>query len=202
MFGDCSCRAFARVRDVLDLIRGQGSTALYDAAYAGLALPDRGARSVVVLFSDGEDNASWLTAEEVRSVAARSDVLLQAVGITDTIQIGDTICDINTPEALPRIEVDPPTVSVRFSVNTSPFAGKDGRFITSRQIGERLHRETLGNVSIDVSPADTPDTFIVSGRGELQIAILIETLNGLFIRLPPLPGFPTGESQATGLRRP
>jgi GTP-binding protein len=94
----------------------------------------------------------------------------------DTIQIGDTVCDLNTPEALPRIEVDPPTVSVRFSVNTSPFAGQDGRFITSRQIGERLHRETLGNVSIDVSPAETPDTFIVSGRGELQIAILIETL--------------------------
>jgi GTP-binding protein len=94
----------------------------------------------------------------------------------DAIQIGDTICDLNRPEALPRIDVDPPTVSVRFSVNTSPFAGQDGRFITSRQIGERLHRETLGNVSIDVSPADTPDTFIVSGRGELQIAILIETL--------------------------
>ncbi len=94
----------------------------------------------------------------------------------DTIQIGDTIADLSHPEALPRIEVDPPTVSVRFSVNTSPFAGQDGKFLTSRQIGDRLHRETLGNVSIDITPADTPDTFIVSGRGELQIAILIETL--------------------------
>jgi len=77
----------ARVRRVLDLIRAQGSSALYDAAYAGLVLPARGARSVIVLFSDGEDNASWLKAEDVRSVAARSDVLLQAVGVTDTIPV-------------------------------------------------------------------------------------------------------------------
>jgi GTP-binding protein len=113
--------------------------------------------------------------DRVELEAAEAGEICVIAGI-NTIQIGDTICDLNEPEALPRIEVDPPTVSVRFSVNTSPFAGQDGKYLTSRQIGERLHRETLGNVSIEIIPADTPDTFIVKGRGELQIAILIETL--------------------------
>jgi GTP-binding protein len=94
----------------------------------------------------------------------------------DSIEIGDTICDPARPEALPRIAVDPPTVRVRFSVNTSPFAGREGRFVTSRQISERLEREALSSVSTKVKQGESPDTFEVSGRGELQIAVLIESM--------------------------
>jgi GTP-binding protein len=94
----------------------------------------------------------------------------------DSIEIGDTVCDPGSPEALERIHVDPPTIRVRFTVNTSPFCGREGRFVTSRQIGDRLRREALGNVSIRIEETDSADTFEVAGRGELQIAILIETL--------------------------
>jgi len=94
----------------------------------------------------------------------------------DSIEIGDTVCDPLSPEALPRIHVDPPTIRVRFTVNTSPFCGREGRFVTSRQIGDRLRREALGNVSIRIEATDAADVFEVAGRGELQIAILIETL--------------------------
>jgi len=94
----------------------------------------------------------------------------------DSIEIGDTLCAQDALEWLPRIHIDPPTVRVRFSPNDSAFAGRDGRFLTSRQIGDRLRREALGNVSIQVEAADRPDTFVVAGRGELQIAVLIETM--------------------------
>jgi GTP-binding protein len=94
----------------------------------------------------------------------------------DSIDIGDTVCDPQNPEALPRIHVDPPTIRVRFTVNTSPFCGREGRFVTSRQIGDRLRREALGNVSIRIEATEAADIFEVAGRGELQIAILIETL--------------------------
>lgn len=94
----------------------------------------------------------------------------------DTIDIGDTVCEPNAPDPLDRIEVDPPTVRVRFSVNNSPFSGQEGRFVTSRQIGERLKREALGNVSIRLESSELRDTFVVAGRGELLIAVLIETL--------------------------
>ncbi len=94
----------------------------------------------------------------------------------DSIEIGDTICDPQTPEALARIHVDPPTIRVRFTVNNSPFCGREGRFVTSRQIGDRLRREALGNVSIRIEATEVADIFEVAGRGELQIAILIETL--------------------------
>jgi GTP-binding protein len=101
---------------------------------------------------------------------------LAVIAGVDSIEIGDTICAKDALEALPRIHVDPPTIRVRFSPNDSPFAGQDGKFVTSRQIGDRLIREALGNVSIQVATTDTPDTFVVSGRGELQIAVLIETM--------------------------
>jgi GTP-binding protein len=101
---------------------------------------------------------------------------LAVIAGVDSIEIGDTICAPDAPEALPRIHVDPPTIRVRFSPNNSPFAGRDGKFLTSRQIGDRLTREALGNVSIQVEAAGTPDTFVVAGRGELQIAVLIETM--------------------------
>ena len=94
----------------------------------------------------------------------------------DSIEIGDTICDPGTPEALPRIALDPPTLRVCFSINDSPFVGRDGRFVTSRQIGERLRREALTNPAILIDDSTRGDQFEVSGRGELQIAILIETL--------------------------
>jgi GTP-binding protein len=94
----------------------------------------------------------------------------------DSIEIGDTICDPGTPEALPRIALDPPTLRVCFSINDSPFVGRDGRFVTSRQIGERLRREALANPAILIDDGARGDQFEVSGRGELQIAILIETL--------------------------
>jgi len=107
-------------------------------------------------------------------VAEAGDIAVIA-GI-DTIDIGDTICEPDSPEPLERIEVDPPTVRVRFSVNNSPFSGQEGKFVTSRQLGERLQREVLGNVSVRLEPSDYPDTFVVAGRGELLIAVLIETL--------------------------
>jgi GTP-binding protein len=94
----------------------------------------------------------------------------------ESIEIGDTLCDPEKLEALPRIPIDPPTVSVVFSVNNSPFAGQEGKYVTSRQIGDRLRREGLGNVSIEVREAETTESFEVAGRGELQIAVLIETM--------------------------
>ncbi len=90
--------------------------------------------------------------------------------------IGDTISSVEEPRALPPIHVDEPTLSMNFSVNSSPFAGREGKYVTSRNIKERLEKEILYNVSIRVEPTDSPDTFKVSGRGELQLAILIETM--------------------------
>ena len=107
--------------------------------------------------------------------AAGAGELAVIAGI-DSIEIGDTVCDPQAPEALPRIHVDPPTIRVRFTVNTSPFCGREGRFVTSRQIAERLRKEALGNVSIRVETTESADTFEVAGRGELQIGILIETM--------------------------
>jgi GTP-binding protein len=101
---------------------------------------------------------------------------LAVIAGVDSIEIGDTLCAPGALEALPRIHVDRPTLRVRFSPNNSPFAGEDGKFLTSRQIGDRLRREALGNVSLQVEAADTPETFVVAGRGELQIAVLIETM--------------------------
>ena len=92
------------------------------------------------------------------------------------ISIGDTISDNDSPEPLPRIKVDEPTVSMLFYVNDSPFCGKDGKFLTTRHISERLNKETLSNVAIQVIPTNRTDVFEVRGRGELQMAILIETM--------------------------
>jgi GTP-binding protein len=94
----------------------------------------------------------------------------------DDIEIGDTITSAENPQPLPVIAVDEPTISMIFSVNNSPFAGKEGRFVTSRQLKERLDKEILGNVAIRVESTDSPDQFKVSGRGELQLAILIEMM--------------------------
>jgi GTP-binding protein len=94
----------------------------------------------------------------------------------DGVSIGETITSADTPAPLPPLHIDEPTLSMVFSVNTSPFAGREGRWVTSRNLKERLERELLTNVSIRVDPTDSADAFKVLGRGELQLAILIETM--------------------------
>ncbi len=94
----------------------------------------------------------------------------------DDVEIGETITSVDNPKPLPVIAVDEPTISMIFGVNTSPFSGIDGKFVTSRQIRERLDRELLGNVALRVADTDSPEQFKVSGRGELQLAILIEMM--------------------------
>jgi GTP-binding protein len=101
--------------------------------------------------------------------------IIAIAGIED-IKIGDTVSDNEDPKPLPRILIDEPTVSMFFHVNNSPFAGKEGKFLTSRNISERLFRETLSNVSLKVNKTSETDIFEVCGRGELQMAILIETM--------------------------
>ncbi len=92
------------------------------------------------------------------------------------VEIGDTIADVNDPKALPRLTVDEPVLRMTFGVNTSPLAGRDGRFLTSRQIKDRLEREVLGNVSIRIRATASPEVIEVAGRGELQLAVLIESM--------------------------
>jgi len=99
-----------------------------------------------------------------------------AIAGLDGITIGDTISDNENPEPLPRIEVDEPTVSMLFYVNNSPFAGKEGNYLTTRHIHERLEKEILSNVSLQVLSTERTDVFEVRGRGELQMAVLIETM--------------------------
>ncbi|MFZ5889791.1 MAG: translational GTPase TypA [Myxococcota bacterium] len=94
----------------------------------------------------------------------------------EDVQIGDTIAASDTPEALPRIEVEEPTIKIRFVVNTSPFAGKVGKWVTSRHLRDRLFREARRNLALRVEETEEPDTFIVLGRGELMLAILAETM--------------------------
>ena len=101
--------------------------------------------------------------------------IVALAGMED-IQIGETISSVENPQPLPLIAVDEPTISMIFGVNNSPFAGKEGRFVTSRQLKERLDKEILGNVAIRVESTESPDQFKVSGRGELQLAILIEMM--------------------------
>jgi len=94
----------------------------------------------------------------------------------DELQIGETIAETESQQALPFVAIDPPTIQMQFCVNDGPFAGKDGKYVTSRHIGERLHRETRTNVSLHVEDSDALNTFNVSARGELQIAVLVETM--------------------------
>ena len=101
---------------------------------------------------------------------------LVAIAGVEEIEIGETITGVENPQGLPRIAVDEPTISMVFGVNTSPFSGHEGKFVTSRQLRERLDKETLSNVAIRVESTDSPDQTKVSGRGELQMAILIEMM--------------------------
>lgn len=110
---------------------------------------------------------------EVEEAGAGDIVSLS--GVAD-INIGDTICDLNNPEKIPFVDIDEPTVSMTFSVNNGPFAGKEGQFITSRHIRDRLFKELERNVSLRVKETDSSDSFEVCGRGELHLSVLIETM--------------------------
>jgi GTP-binding protein len=109
-----------------------------------------------------------------REVAQAGDIVCVS-GVAD-IGISDTICDLEHPEALAPLAVDEPTLQMTFCVNTSPFAGREGSYLTSRQLKERLFRETSHNVALAVEETDDPDRFLVSGRGELHLSVLIETM--------------------------
>jgi GTP-binding protein len=106
--------------------------------------------------------------------ASAGDII--AITGIEAPRISDTLCDPATVEALPPLSVDEPTVTMTFEVNNSPFAGQDGKFVTSRQIRERLEREMIHNVALRVEDTDSPDKFRVSGRGELHLSILIENM--------------------------
>ncbi len=106
---------------------------------------------------------------------AKAGDIIELAGLAN-ISIGDTICDFEHPEKIPFVDIDEPTVSMTFSVNNGPFAGKEGQFITSRHIRDRLFKELERNVSLRVKETDSPDSFEVSGRGELHLSVLIETM--------------------------
>lgn len=99
-----------------------------------------------------------------------------AIAGVEGITIGETVSDPEDPKPLPPVQIDEPTIAMTFAVNTSPFAGREGRYVTSRNLRDRLDKELLTNVSIRVEDGDGPDSFRVSGRGELQLAILVETM--------------------------
>ncbi|HYP07799.1 MAG TPA: translational GTPase TypA [Bryobacteraceae bacterium] len=101
---------------------------------------------------------------------------LMAIAGVEGITIGETVTSAETPKPLPIIQIDEPTIAMRFTINTSPFVGREGQFVTSRNLRERLDKELLTNVSISVEEAGSPDVFKVMGRGELQLAILIEMM--------------------------
>ncbi|HWQ62434.1 MAG TPA: translational GTPase TypA [Negativicutes bacterium] len=116
--------------------------------------------------------------EGLKRTEVKDAALGDIVAITglDAVNIGETIADPENPEALPAIKVDEPTLSMIFSVNTSPFAGREGQYVTSRHLRERLFKEVETNVSLRVEETETPDAFEVAGRGELHLSILIETM--------------------------
>ena len=113
--------------------------------------------------------------DKVEVEVGKAGDIIELAGIPN-INIGDTICDLNHPEKIPFVDIDEPTVSMTFSVNNGPFAGKEGQFITSRHIRDRLFKELEKNVSLRVKETDSADSFEVSGRGELHLSVLIETM--------------------------
>ena len=113
--------------------------------------------------------------ERVQTTLATAGDIICITGI-DALNISDTLCDPNAAEPLPALSVDQPTVSMTFQVNDSPFAGREGKYVTSRNIKDRLDQELIHNVALRVEQGDTPEKFIVSGRGELHLSVLIETM--------------------------
>ncbi len=137
---------------------------------------------VVVVDRDGETRRGrvlqifgFLGLDRVEREEAQAGDIIAFTGL-DPLHISDTLCDPAQVEALPPLTVDEPTVSMTFQVNDSPFAGREGKYLTSRQIKERLDRELLHNVALRVEETDDPDKFKVSGRGELHLAVLIENM--------------------------
>jgi len=114
-----------------------------------------------------------LERQKIASASAGDIIVFSGI---ERLDISDTLCPRDHPEALPELAVDEPTISMTFQVNKSPFAGQDGKFLTSRQIGERLDQELKHNVALRVAATDDPDKFRVSGRGELHLSVLIETM--------------------------
>ncbi|MCF7799698.1 translational GTPase TypA [Candidatus Babeliales bacterium] len=108
--------------------------------------------------------------------AARFGDIVAVAGFEGEVTIGTTICDVDKPKPLSYVAIDEPTLSVYFSVNNSPFSGKEGKFLTSRQIRDRLYKELKTNVALRVEDTDSPETFKVSGRGQLHLGILMETM--------------------------
>ena len=130
--------------------------------------------------------------ERIDVASAEAGEIVCVTGI-EGLNISDTLCDPEAPEALPPLSVDEPTVSMTFQVNDSPFAGREGRYVTSRNIRERLERELIHNVALRVEPGDSPDKFKVSGRGELHLGVLIENMRR--------EGFELGVSRPEVIRR-
>ncbi len=117
----------------------------------------------------------FLGLEKTPVEMAEAGDIISVTGI-DPINISDTLCDPEAVEALPALTVDEPTVTMTFQVNSSPFAGKEGKYVTSRQIHDRLQRELIANVALRVADGENADQYVVSGRGELHLAVLIETM--------------------------
>ena len=154
----------------------------------------RTGQRITVLREEADDTAGTIEPGRVVTISGTVTALQTAHGIDridiaeagpgdivsvaglPEVTIGDTITDPADPRPLPRLDVDAPTLSMTFGVNTSPLSGREGKFVTSRQIKARLDKETLGNVSIEVYPTETGDTFEVRGRGELQLAVLLEQM--------------------------
>ncbi len=139
-------------------------------------------QQVVVLDSEGKSRKAkvlqvmgYLGLERVEVPEASAGDIVCITGVGE-LNISDTLCSPEQPEALPALTVDEPTVSMTFQVNDSPFAGKEGKYVTSRNIKERLDQELIHNVALRVEQGDSPDKFKVSGRGELHLSVLIENM--------------------------
>ena len=137
---------------------------------------------VAIINRDGETRKGkilqvmgYVGLDRVEVTKAEAGSIVCITGI-DKLNISDTICDPMNVQSLPPLSVDEPTVSMTFQVNDSPFAGREGKFVTSRNIKERLEKELISNVALRVAQGDSPDKFIVSGRGELHLSVLIETM--------------------------
>ena len=138
--------------------------------------------AVTIVDRDGDQRTGkvlqvmgYLGLERVEADRGEAGDIVCVTGI-DALNISDTLCDPAHPEALPALSVDEPTVSMTFQVNDSPFAGREGKYVTSRNIKERLDRELIHNVALRVEQGDSPDKFKVSGRGELHLSVLIENM--------------------------
>jgi len=156
-------------------------------------------QQVVVIDNDGETRKSkvlqvmgYQGLERVETKQANAGDIVCITGV-DKLGISDTLCHPEKVEALPALTVDEPTVSMTFQVNDSPFSGKEGKYVTSRNIKERLDQELIHNVALRVQPGDTADKFVVSGRGELHLSVLIETMRR--------EGFELGVSRPEVIRR-